>query len=149
VILVISAMALPQITSMVARSNLNGAVASVSGAILTTRLRAMSAGVPFQVAFSASSKTYSIAYCSGCTSTSTTESYSTALPGYTNVPFAPSSKIVVSNDLTLYVRPGGVIQTVAATSTCPIPTATPTMTLTNGSLTQTITVSCYGKITLS
>jgi prepilin-type N-terminal cleavage/methylation domain-containing protein len=107
VALVMSAMAVPVIQSSLSSFRLRGAVASVTGAIQSTRYRAIFDGCPYQIALSKASNTYQI---------SNTVTGGNCAPTFTRVggpiPFA-TSQVVLSQDVTLQFSPGGSIQVIA------------------------------------
>lgn len=144
IMLIITAMAVPRVIQMNSLYALNGGVANITGAIEKTRLRAISQGLPYTIAFTAATNTYTVSYCPTCTSTSTTETYVATVPPSTGIPFAPPTGATLSSDFTLYVRPGGALESTSGTVSCPTVT---TVTLTRSGVTKTITIGCYGRIT--
>lgn len=104
---VMSAMAVPVIQSSLSAFRLRSAVASVTGAIQSTRYRAIFDGCPYQIAFSKAANTYQVSNTvtgAGCSA------------AFTNVggpiPFASTSQVALSQDVTLQFSPGGSIQVI-------------------------------------
>jgi len=135
--IVLLAMALPTVQSTVANFRLQGSVSSVTGAVQATRYQAIQNGFPYRLTLTASTLQYQLAsQPSGASSFSNVGSA---------VPFATTG-LTLNADKTLYFSPRGVIGTSSGTATCP---TAATMILTYSGLTKTITVSCYGQITVS
>lgn len=149
IILVITAIALPQVVTILAMTSMNSAVNAATGAIAAARSQSMSEGEPFKIVFSAASLSYSVSRCATCTSaTLPADEIYTAVANKTSIPLAPNANLALSADQTLYLRPGGAVQTTVGTTNC---SAWPTLTLTNTQVqrTKTITIGCYGQITVS
>jgi prepilin-type N-terminal cleavage/methylation domain-containing protein len=134
--LVMAAMAVPVIQSSVAGFRLRGAVASVTGAIQSTRYRAIFDGCPYQIALSKASNTYQI---------SNTVTGAACAAAFTNVgapiPFAPSSGVALSQDVTLQFSPGGSIQVIAGSLSF-------NMTGVGTTIQKSIQVTKYGSVTV-
>lgn len=128
---VLTAMAIPQAKSTVNNYRLQGAVASCTWAVQSTRFQALEQGYPYRVVFSASGGTYQI------------QNLPTGATTYANVGSAvPISGVTVTlnQDTTLQFKPNG---SVSAT------TGALTFQLSYQGLTKTVTVSTYGNITVS
>ena len=130
IVLLMSVMAIPLVNNAIAVYRLRAAVASVTGAIQTTRFQAISSGYPYQVAFNAAANTLQVQSDPNFSGT------------YANVgnaiPLAGSSiPVILGTSTTLRFRPSGIV-TAAVGST--------TLTLTYGAKTETITVSSYGNV---
>jgi Tfp pilus assembly protein FimT len=129
---IMTAVAVPTLLNTIRNYTLRSAVASFTGAIQTTRYQAIFHGCPYQVAFNKATLTYQVSGqivgpggCAGA---------------YTNVgnPIPISgSPVTLDNDVTLQFRPGGAMTAVIGA---------PTMLLSYGGQTETITVSTYGNI---
>ncbi len=108
VALVMSAMAAPVIQSSLSTFRLRSAVASVTGAIQSTRYRAIFDGCPYQIAFSKAANTYQV---------SSTVTGAGCAAAFTNVggpvPFACTSQVALNQDVTLQFSPGGSLQVIA------------------------------------
>src|SRR6267378_4282465 len=122
VALVMSAMAVPVIQSSLSSFRLRGAVASVTGAIQSTRYRAIFDGCTYQI--------------------SNTVTGGNCAPTFTKVggpiPFA-TSQVVLSQDVTLQFSPGGSIQVIAGSLAFNLNAA-------DSSNYKAITVTKYGSI---
>lgn len=128
--MIVVTMSLPIINSVMTTYRLRSAVASITGAIQTTRYQAISSGYPFQLVLSTTSSTFQVQSDPGLSGT------------YANVgsavPLANSAiPVVLGADTTLRFRPSGLV---AAT------TGSTTLTLAYHGKTETITVSNYGNI---
>jgi Tfp pilus assembly protein FimT len=136
VALVMSAMAVPVIQSSLSSFRLRGAVASVTGAIQSTRYRAIFDGCPYQIAFSKASNTYQV---------SNTVTGAACAATFTNVggpiPFATPSQVTLSQDVTLQFSPGGSIQVITGSLSF-------NLTATGSSNQRAIQVTKYGSITV-
>jgi len=165
--LVLMAVAVPTANTIMGAFRLQNAVNAVTGAIQATRLQAISTTTPHKLTFTAATNTYQVQYCldtvtgQPCTILTTARTYSnimlssvtpTATTTYTGpaaggIPFSGvNSGVVLSANTTFYFRPGGAVQSTEGTTTCP--TLTP-FTLTYNNVTKTITVGCYGQITVT
>ena len=133
IVLTATAIAVPLVGNAMAQYKLKAAVVSVTGAIQTTRYRAITAGYIFRVVFNSTNLTYQV------------QSDPTRSGTYTNlgstVPITSSSaKVALDQDATLQFRPGGAV---SAT------TGSMTMVLTLGGKTETIAVLPYGNINVT
>lgn len=132
--LILAAMAVPLISSSTSYFALRSAVSSTTGAIQSTRYRAIFDGCPYQLTLSKATDTYQIA--------SETTGTNTCAPAFTNVggavPFS-TSQVVLDRDVTLQFKPGGIVQATAGAMT---------FTLSYGANVETITVTNYGNITI-
>jgi Tfp pilus assembly protein FimT len=126
--LILAAMAIPQIQSTLMWYRLQGAVASATWAVQSTRYQALMAGYPYQVVFTKSNCNYQI------------QSLPTGAVTYANVGSAvplSGSKISLNQDTTLRFSPNGSVSA---------PAGTLTFTITYSGITKTITVSTYGNV---
>lgn len=137
VMLVLAAIALPQVNSALAGYRLRNAVAGVTGAIQGTRYRAIFQGCPATIAFNKANNTYQLS--------SKAANGGSCAASYSNVggavPFG-STSIVLDQDTTLQFNPGGSVTLVAGNSDM-------SMNLMYGSRTEKIQVSKYGNITVT
>jgi Tfp pilus assembly protein FimT len=128
---VLTAIAVPQVLSMVSGYRLQGAVDTCTWAIQSTRYQSLEQGLPYRIVFSSAAGTYQIQNMpSGAT---TYSNVGTPIP-LAGVPVA------LNQDTTVQFKPNG---SVSAT------TGALTFQLTYQGVTKTITVSTYGNITLS
>jgi Tfp pilus assembly protein FimT len=112
------------------------AVASVSGAIQSTRFQAIFHGCPYALAFNNAAMTYQVSTqmpsTGGCAAT------------FTNVgsaiPFANVTSVTLNQNVTFQFRPGGLTQATVGV---------PTLILNANGYKETITVSTYGNITVT
>lgn len=151
---VVGAMAVPAIQSTLKYRKVNTAMLSASGAIQAARYKSLSKGIPYQIVFSSSAKTYTINACSNCASNiytpTSTFTYGTdSLDPMTGVAFPFSSGAggaALAADQTIYLRPGGAVEWVAdGTTSCSSPLF---MTFTYQGVSKQLSVECYGKITI-
>ena len=126
--LILTAMAVPQVQSSLMWYRLQGAVASATWAVQSTRYQALMAGYPYQVVFTKSNSNYQI------------QSLPTGATSYANVGTAvplSGSTISLNQDTTLRFSPNGSVSA---------PTGGLTFTITYNGSTKTITVSTYGNV---
>jgi Tfp pilus assembly protein FimT len=126
--LILSAMAVPQIQSTLMWYRLQGAVASATWAVQSTRYQALMAGYPYQVVFTKSNYNYQI------------QNLPTGAASYANVGAAvplSGSTISLNQDTTLRFSPNGSVSA---------PTGALTFAITYQGATKTITVSTYGNV---
>jgi len=128
--IVVTAIAVPTVSSVMNTYRLRAAVSSVTGAIQSTRYQAISSGYAFQVVLSKANSTIQVQSDPGGTNT------------FANVgsaiPLASSSiPVVLGANTTLQFRPSGLVQATAGSTT---------LTLTYRGKTETITVSNYGNV---
>ncbi|PSH02809.1 MAG: hypothetical protein CXZ00_15540 [Acidobacteria bacterium] len=141
--IVISSMSVPMLIGTARRYRLQSSAATVSGVIQSTRLRAVSTGLPFRLTLNRSASTYQIAYCSVCSQGSAI-TYDTAENA---ILFSAAPDLKLSADQTVYFHPNGAVQKVDGTTDCSEPVAT--FSLYYADLSKTITAGCYGKVTVS
>lgn len=107
VALVMSAMAAPVVQSSISAFRLRSSVASMTGAIQSTRYRAIFDGCPYQIAFSKATNTYQV---------SNTVTGAGCAAAFTNVggpiPFGSTSQVALNQDVKLQFSPGGSIQVI-------------------------------------
>ncbi len=162
--LVLMAVAVPTANTVMTAFRLQSAVNTVTGAIQMTRMQAISTTTPYKLTFTAATNTYQVWYCQAvsgqpCSILAPTGTYvntmlssvepanSTYTGPTTGVPFAGvNSGVVLSANTTFFFRPGGAVQSTEGTTSCP--TLAP-FTLTYNNVTKTITVGCYGQITVT
>jgi Tfp pilus assembly protein FimT len=128
-------MAVPAVKSSVQYFRVRSAVSSVTGAIQSTRYRAIFDGCPYNIAFDKTANTFQVA--------SETNGGNSCAASFSNVgtavPFAASA-VGLNQNFTLQFKPSGYVQAT---------TGTTTFTLTYGSTTKTVTVSTYGNINVT
>jgi Tfp pilus assembly protein FimT len=129
--MILTAIAIPQVKSAMYRYQLQGAIASSTWAIQSTRYQALMSGYPYQVVFTKANNQYQI------------QNLPTGAASYANVGTAvplSGSAVALSADTTLQFKPNGfVTPTVGALN----------FTITFQGLCQKVTVSNYANITLS
>jgi prepilin-type N-terminal cleavage/methylation domain-containing protein len=126
--LILAAIAVPQVGSVVNNYRLQGAVASATWAVQSTRYQALMAGYPYQVVFTKSSSQYQI------------QDLPTGATSYANVGTAiplSGSTIALNQDTTLRFSPNGSVSA---------PTGALAFTITYHGSTKNITVSTYGNV---
>jgi prepilin-type N-terminal cleavage/methylation domain-containing protein len=127
---VMAVMCMPVINSVLTTYRLRSAVASVTGAIQTTRYQAISSGYPYQLVLNTATSTYQVQNDPGLTGAFANVGNAVPLAG-------SATPVVLGANTTLRFRPSGLVTaTVGAT----------TLTLTYGGKTETITVSNYGNV---
>jgi Tfp pilus assembly protein FimT len=130
---ILAAMAVPAVRSSVQYFRIRAAVSSVTGAIQSTRYRAIFDGCPYNITFSSAANTFQVA-------SETAVSGSACATSFSNVggavPFG-STAVALNQNLTLQFKPSGYVQAT---------TGATTFTLTYGSTSKTVTVSNYGNI---
>lgn len=129
--LILTGIAVPQVKSGMYRYRLNGAVASATWAIQSTRYQALMAGYPYQVVFTKATNEYQI------------QDLPTGSASYANVGSAvplSGSATSLNQDTTLQFKPNGFV---SAT------TGTLNFTISYQGLCQQVTVTNYANITLS
>jgi len=130
IVLLVAAMSIPTINKVMTTYRLRSAVASITGAIQTTRYQAISSGYPFQLVLSTTTSTFQVQSDPGLTGTFANVGNA--------VPLANSSiPVTLGAPTTLRFRPSGLV-TAAVGAT--------TLSLSYGGKTETITVSNYGNI---
>jgi Tfp pilus assembly protein FimT len=128
---ILTAIAIPQGKAVINNYRLQGAVASCTWAIQSTRYQALEQGYPYQVVFTASSKSYQI------------QNLPTGAVTYANVGSAvpiSGETVTLSQDTTLQFKPNG---SVTAT------TGALNFQIIYQGVTKTVTVSNYGNIKIS
>ncbi|MDR3762643.1 MAG: prepilin-type N-terminal cleavage/methylation domain-containing protein [Acidobacteriota bacterium] len=151
IVLVVLGMALPVLVNTSRSRMVTNAQLAVSGAMQAARYRAMSTGLPVELTFSAANATSQLLSCSNCSSTiydPTVSSYTfAALSTDQAVPFTIAHGAALNADKTLYFRPNGAVQTTYGTTDCTTANI-PTFTLTFSNISRTVTIECYGRITV-
>jgi prepilin-type N-terminal cleavage/methylation domain-containing protein len=127
---ILTAMAIPQIRSSVYQYRLDGAVASCTWAIQSTRYEALVQGVQYQVVFNASNNTYQIQNSTdgGTTFNNTGSNGAVPLSG---------SPVVLNQNTTLRFKPNGYVSA---------PVGTLNFTITYQGNSQQVCVSNYANI---
>jgi prepilin-type N-terminal cleavage/methylation domain-containing protein len=128
ILMILAALAVPQVGSVVNYYRLQGAVASATWAVQSTRYQALMAGYPYQVVFTKATSQYQI------------QDLPTGATTYANVgPAIPlsGSTIALNQDTTLRFSPNGSVSA---------PTGALTFTITYHGSTKNITVSTYGNV---
>ena len=128
---VLTAMAIPQVQSGVYRYRLQGAVASSTWAIQSTRYQALMEGYPYQVVFTKSNKSYQI------------QNLPPGAGSYANVGTAvplSGSAVTLSADTTLQFKPNGFVSPQVGALN---------FTITYQGYCQKVTVTNYANISLS
>jgi type II secretory pathway pseudopilin PulG len=137
VMLVLAAIALPQVNAAVANYRLRNTAAAISSAVQATRYRAIFQGCPAAISFSKGTHTYQLS--------SKAANGASCAASFSNVGGAVSfgsSSIQLDKDTTLQFSPGGSVTLIAGNSDM-------SMNLTYGSRTENIKVSKYGNITVT
>lgn len=133
---VMTAMAVPLVQSSLRIFRLGSAVSSVTGAIQSTRYRAIFDGCPYQLSFDKANNTYQI---------SSTVTGGACAAGFTNVggavPFGSTGQVALSQNFTFQFSPGGSVQTIVGAPTF-------TLTYVGTPNLKTVTVTKYGSITV-
>jgi Tfp pilus assembly protein FimT len=126
----LTVIALPIVNDVVTNFKLRSAVASVTGAIQTTRFQAISSGYAYQVVLDKTASTIQV---------QSDPSHTGAFANTGNaIPLSSSSiPVVLGASTTLQFRPSGIVAATVGSTT---------LTLTYGGKTETITVSSYGNI---
>lgn len=128
--IILTVISVPLINNVMAYFRLRSAVASVTGAIQTTRFQAISSGYAYQVVFDKTASTFQVQSDPNRTGTFTNSGNA--------MPLSSSAiPVVLGANTTLQFRPSGIV---AAT------TGSTTLILTYIGKTETITVSSYGNI---
>ena len=140
IVFIMTAMAVPLVNNTLSYFRLRGAIASVTGAIQSTRYQAIFQGCPYQVVFLAAANTYQVQ--NSCPSTGAFANVCTAPLAACPVPISGSGTPVTLNaDITITFSPGGKVTSAAA----PI-----SMVITyGGKPPENITVSSYGSINVT
>jgi Tfp pilus assembly protein FimT len=143
IVLVMTILAIPLVQNVSAYFKLQGAVASVSAAIQSTRYQAIFQGYPHQVVLSAAAKTIQIQNQPGGAGP-----FVNVCPAALNscpIPLSGSgTPVTLDQDITLTFSPGGRVQLNYGAGSCPC-----TLIITYGSKPETITVSSYGNIKIT
>jgi prepilin-type N-terminal cleavage/methylation domain-containing protein len=133
---ILAAMAVPAVSSSVQYFRVRAAVSSVTGAIQSTRYRAIFDGCPYNITFSSTANTFQVASETAVAGSSCATSFSNVGGA---VPFG-STAVALNQNLTLQFKPSGYVQAT---------TGATTFTLTYGSTSKTVTVSNYGNINVT
>jgi prepilin-type N-terminal cleavage/methylation domain-containing protein len=136
--LVLTAMAIPVVTSSLQYFRFRSAVSSVTSVIQATRYQAIFQGCPYKVAFDASSFNYTISNenpTGGLTTCAATFTAASAIP-------LTGKAVALSSAVTLQFSPGGAVSN-------PVTAGAQTLTLTSGNRTATIVVSNFGNVNVT
>ena len=136
VVVVMTAIAVPVVKSSLNAYKLSSSVSSVTSAVQTTRYKAIQYGYPFQVVFTAATSKYQI--LSDPTDTGAFANVGNPVV-FTTVPN------MLGTTTTFTFRPGGAVQSTWGTTNCATPIS---MTFTYLSVSKTMTVGCYGNVTV-
>ena len=130
---VMTAIAVPVVKSSLNAYKLSSGVSSVTGAIQTTRYRAIQAGFPYQIVFTKATSTYQIQ----------SDPLDIGVFGNVGNPVVFSTVLNMMNqNTTITFRPGGAVQSPQALANGNVPM---TLTYTNA-IPEVITVSAYGRV---
>jgi len=133
--MILAAMAVPSVRSSIQYFRVRAAVSNVTGAIQSTRYRAVFDGCSYNITIDKTANTYQVG--------STTNSGNACNASFANVgtaiPFGPAN-VVLNNQTVLQFKPSGFVQAT---------TGATTFTLTYGSTVKTVTVSSYGNINVT
>jgi Tfp pilus assembly protein FimT len=145
IVMIMTAIALPMLQSGMAYFRLRGAISSITGAIQSTRYQAIVQGIPYQVVFDSTAKTYQIQNQPGGAGAFV----NVCVPAQASCPVPLSGSgmpVTLDVDTTLTFSPGGrVSSTNPANKTVPI-----TMVITyTGKPPESIQVSTYGNINVT
>ncbi len=141
IVLIMTAMAIPLVNNTVSYFRMRGAVSAVTGAIQSTRYQAIFQGCPYQVVFTAATKTYQVQ--NSCPAGGPFVNVcSPAGLLVCPIPLAGAgSPLTLGADMTMTFSPGGKI----TSATSPM-----VMVVTyGGKPPETITVSSYGSINVT
>lgn len=133
--IVLAALAIPAVRSSVQYFRVRSAVSSVTGAVQSTRYRAIFDGCPYSLSFSKTANTFQVA-SEAVTSSSCAATFTNV---GTAVPFG-STAVTLNQNVTLQFKPSGYVQAT---------TGTTTFTLTYGSTQKTVSVSSYGNVNVT
>lgn len=134
--LILAAMAVPQIWNISRTLRLNAAVSAMSGAIQSTRYRAIFDGCPYTVSFNKTTNTYQLA--SEATGGTCATSFSNV---GTAIPFADPKRVTLDQNLTFQFSPGGSVTVTTGTSSF-------NLTTVGATTTKNVQVTKYGSITV-
>lgn len=141
IVIVTTAISLPMVNGALKAYTVNSAVSSVTGAIQTTRYRALQNGYPFEITFTQSTSNYQVLSDAG--NVGTFANVGNALP------FSNTTNILGATT-TLVFHPGGSVQCPACAGAQLDASGDFLMTVTYSNMpTETITVSPYGRITVT
>ena len=147
---VLFAMAAPNFKNSLSSVHLSSASSAVSGAIQSTRYRAVVSGCQYQIVFSASSITYQLtsqALTGTPASCPTTESFTNTGAA---VPWSGNGNgITLQASTTLQFQPSGIVTLASGGSTGCATNALACLRLSNGVTTSTINISGVGNVTVT
>jgi prepilin-type N-terminal cleavage/methylation domain-containing protein len=138
IVVVLTAIAIPLMTNVLAVYRMRSAVSSVTGLIQSARYQAISSGYAYQVVLTKSTSTYQVQSDPTWPTATTFTNY--CVPPATSCPVPLSNSGIVAvlgTDTTLQFRPSGMVTAIVGSTT---------LTLTYGGKVETITVSSYGNI---
>lgn len=142
IIVITTVISLPMIRASLTAYTVNTAVTSITGAIQTTRYRALQNGYPFEITFTKSNSTYQIL-------SDVNNSGTFAQVGNTE-PFSTTNNLLGATTTTLVLHPGGAVNCPACSGTQLDASGDFLLTVTySNAPTETITVSPYGRITVT
>lgn len=129
--IIMTAIAIPEVQSVVYNYRLRGAISSATWAIQSTRYQALMEGYPFQVAFTATTNNYQIQ--SQVPPAAVFSNVGTAVP-------LSGSPIVLSADTTLQFKPNGSVSA---------PVGALNFKITYQGICQKVTVTNYGNVSIT
>ena len=129
--IILTAMAVPQIGAQLTNYRLQGAIASATWAVHSTRYQALMEGYPFQVVFNSTANTYQIQ--SSPANNGTYTNVDTAVP-------LSGSQIVLSADTTLNFKQNGYVSA---------PVGALNFTITYKGVCQKLAVTNYGNVSIT
>jgi Tfp pilus assembly protein FimT len=141
IIAVIVAISVPAIRSTLRTYHLNSAVSAISGAIQTTRFRAITYGCPHTISFDQNTLAYQVANQLVIGDPPACDVNFTNVGGA--VPWSTTPDVSVSPSTTLQFNPSGTMIIVSGCQAAALPC---TFTLSNGITTKTLSVSGVGNV---
>jgi prepilin-type N-terminal cleavage/methylation domain-containing protein len=133
--LILAGMALPAIRTSIQYFRVRSAVSTITGAIQSTRYRAIFDGCPYNITLNSTSNTFQVGSESnggnGCAAAFTNVG--------STVPFGVTA-ITLNQNVTLQFKPSGIV-----TAT----TGTTTFSLAYGATTKTVAISNYGNVNVT
>jgi hypothetical protein len=139
---VLAGFALPRVGPATRYFHLMAAVPAATGAIQSTRYQAIMTGCPYQIAFDQNTTSYQVftQLLSGSPPVCAASFTAVGQP----VPWSSSGDVTISASVKVQFSPNGAVTLVAPAGTVPV-----SFNLTNGTSTETITVSGAGNVSVS
>lgn len=139
IVLIMSAMAVPLLSSTLTGYRIRGAATALAGGIQATRYQAIFNGYPFRLVINNATLNYQVQ--NDPTRTATFVNFCTSGAAACPVPLAGSGTAVALNaSSTFTFSPGGTVSSTTAAG------GVTTLVITYGGKTETVTVSSYGNI---